>query len=156
MMFKPFIPKERRKDPMDIFSKLFSSEEPEQPSGEQEIFFLRGSATFGVQIVGEEHYQAAFEAICGPRVPNGVERFVTGWLILDDNNRRDKSAVRVEVQRKLVGYLSPEKAIRYRRGLQRQGTPKVIGQCQAIIRGGWQSSDGRKGPYHLLLDIAGL
>ena len=141
---------------MGIFSKLFSSDESEQPSGENETFFLRGSATFSVEIVGEEHCQAAFEAICGPRVPSGINRFVTAWLILDDKNRNDKTAVRVEIKRKLVGYLSRETAIRYRRGLGRRGTPKVIGQCQAVIRGGWQSSDGRKGPYHLLLDIAGL
>ena len=141
---------------MGLFSKLFSSNEPEQPSGERETFFLRGAATFNVEIKGEEHYQAAFEAICGPRVPYDVNRFVTAWLILDDTNRRDKTAVRVEVQRKLVGYLSHEAALRYRRALHRRGTPRAIGQCQAVIRGGWLSSDGRKGPYHLLLDIAGL
>ena len=147
---------DRRQDHMSIFSKLFSSDEPEEPSGEQETFFLRGAATFSVQIVGEEHYQVAFEAICGPRVANGINRFVTAWLILEDKNRHDKTAVRVEVQRKLVGYLSHEMAVRYRRGLQRSGTPRAIGQCQAVIRGGWLSSDGRKGPFHLLLDIAGL
>ena len=141
---------------MSIFSKLFSSDEPEEPSGEQETLFLRGAATFSVEIVGEEHYQAAFEAICGPRVANGINRFVTAWLILDDKNRQDNTAVRVEIQRKLVGYLRHETAVRYRRGLQRSSTPKAIGQCQAVIRGGWLSSDGRKGPFHLLLDIAGL
>jgi hypothetical protein len=141
---------------MSIFSKLFSSDEPEQSSGEHETFFLRGSEKFGVEIIGEEHFQAAFEAICGRRVPSGINRLVTAWLIPDDKNRLDKTAVRVEIQRHVVGYLSRETAIRYRRGLQRRGTPKAIGQCQAVIRGGWQSSDGRKGPYHLLLDIAGL
>ena len=141
---------------MGIFSKLFSSDEPDEQSGGYETFFLRGPATFSVEIVGEDHYQVAFEAICGPRVPSGIRRFVTAWLILDDKNRHDKTAVRVEIQRKLVGYLSRETAIRYRQQLQRRGTPKVIGQCQAVIQGGWQSSDGRKGPYHLLLDIAGL
>ena len=147
---------DRRQDHMSIFSKLFSSDEPEEPSGEQETIFLRGAATFSVEIVGEEHYQAAFEAICGPRVANGINRFVTAWLILDEKNRHDKTAVRVEVQRKLVGYLSHEMAVRYRRGLQRNGTPHAIGQCQAVVRGGWLSSDGRKGPFHLLLDIVGL
>jgi hypothetical protein len=141
---------------MGIFSKLFSSDEPDEPSSAKETFFLRGAATFSIEILGQEHYQAAFEAICGRRVPNGIERFVTAWLILDDKNRQDKSAVRVEVQRRVVGYLRHEAAIRYRQGLQRRGTPKAIGQCQAVIRGGWVSSDGRKGPYHVLLDIAGL
>jgi hypothetical protein len=141
---------------MGIFSKLFSSEEPEEPADEPEIIPLPGSAKFGLEIIGEERFQAAFEAICGPRVPHGINRFVTARLILDDKNGHDKTAVRIEIQRKLVGYLSRETAIRYRRGLQRNGTPRAIGQCQAVIRGGWLSSDGRKGPYQLFLDIAGL
>jgi hypothetical protein len=89
-------------------------------------------------------------------VPSGINRFVTAWLILEDKNRHDKNAVRVEVQRKLVGYLSRETAILYRKQLQERGTPKIIGQCQAVITGGWLSSDGRKGPYHVSLDIASL
>ena len=141
---------------MGIFSSLFSSNASQQPSGKDEIIFLRGPATFGVEIIGEEHYQAAFEAICGPRVPSGINRFVTARLILEDKNRHNKSAVRVEIQRKLVGYLSRENAILYRQQLQERGAPKAIGQCQAVIRGGWLSSDGRKGPYQVSLDIASL
>lgn len=141
---------------MGLFTSLFSSQVQEQPSGKKEVALLMGIGNFDLEIIGEAHYQAALEAICGPRVHNGINRFETAWLIMDDQNPRDKNAVRVEIRRKLVGYLSPEAAILYRQQLKARGTPKAHGQCQAVIRGGWVSSDGRKGPYRVSLDILSL
>ncbi|HJR79419.1 MAG TPA: hypothetical protein VJ821_05050 [Anaerolineales bacterium] len=133
---------------MGLFTSLFSSKVSEQPSGKNEVAVLMGIGNFDMEIAGTAHYQAALEAICGPRLSNGVNRFETACLILDDKNR-----VRVEIRRKLVGYLSPENAGRYGELLKARGTPKARGQCQAAIRGGWVSSDGRKGPYHVWLDL---
>ena len=141
---------------MGIFSSIFSSNASGQPSSKDEIFFLRGSATFGVEVVEGDHYQTVFEAICGPRVPSGIHRLVTAVLVLDDKNRQDRNAVRVEVQGKPVGHLRRETGILYRQQLQARGTPKAIGRCQAVITGGWLSSDGRKGDYEVALDIASL
>ena len=138
---------------MSLFTNLFSSIVPEQPSRRKEVVFLSGAGNFKLEIVGEARYQDALETICGPRVPQGVNRFETAWLILEDRNAQDKNAVRVEFRRKPVGYLSPEAAILYRQQLKARGMPNANGQCQAVIKGGWVSSDGRKGTYDVWLDI---
>ena len=136
---------------MSLFSSLFSSKAPELPSGKKELVYLMGTATFKVEILGEEHYQNVLEAICGPRKPQGVNCFETASLILEDKN-----AVRVEIRQKLVGYLGPETASLFRQKLIARGFPKGVGQCAAVIRGGWVSSDGRKGPYKVWLDLPSL
>jgi hypothetical protein len=141
---------------MGLFASLFSVKVPEQSSVKREVVFLMGAAKFGLEITEEEHYQTALEAICGQRIPTGVNRFETAYLILEDKNPRNKNAVRVELRGKQVGYLSPEAAIPYRRQLIAKGMPRANVQCQAVIRGGWVSSDGRKGPYEVWLDIPTL
>lgn len=141
---------------MGLFTNLFSSKAQQKPSVKKEIVILIGNAKFELEITEEERYQAALEAICGPRVARGVNRFETAWLILDDQNPRDKNAVCIVIRGKRVGYLSAEAAILYRRQLIARGQPRADGQCQAAIKGGWISSDGRKGPYCVWLDIPSL
>ena len=141
---------------MSLFTNLFSSKVPQAPSAKQDVFVLTGGLKFEVEITTEERYQAALEAISGPRVARGVNRFETARLIVEDKIPRDKKAVRVEIRGKQVGCLSPETATRYRQQLMAKGMPKANGQCQAVIRGGWISSDGRKGDYEVWLDLPTL
>jgi hypothetical protein len=141
---------------MGLFSGLFSSKVVEKKSDKKEIVVLIGGLKYQLQIMREEHYQKTLEAICGPHGPGGVKRFETAWLILEDENRRDKNAVRVEIRGRQVGNLHPESAILYRQQLMARGTPNAHGRCQAAIKGGWLSSDGRKGPYEVWLDISSL
>jgi len=141
---------------MGLFTSLFSSKVSEKPSDKKEIFVLRGGLKFELEITGEERYQSALEAICGPRVARGVNRFETARLIWEDKNPRHKDAIRVEIRGKQVGYLSPEDATVYRRQLIVRGMPKAIGECQALIRGGWVSSDGRTGDFDVWLDFPAL
>ena len=136
---------------MGLFTNLFSSKPSKQPSVKKEIVFLLGTAKFDLEIMGEEHFQAALESICGPRLPKGINRFETAWLILEDKN-----AVRVDIRGRQVGYLSPEVAAQYRRQLIARNKSRADGQCQAVIKGGWISSDGRKGPYSVWLDAPNL
>jgi hypothetical protein len=141
---------------MGLFTSLFSSKAPEKPFVKKEVVILIGNSRFEVEIIGEQHYQPALEAICGPRVPRGVNRFETAWLIWEDIRPHNRNAVHVEIRGKQVGYLSPETDILYRQQLLARGMPKANGQCQAVIKGGWVSSDGRKGPYCVSLDIPTL
>ena len=141
---------------MSLFANLFSLKAPEKSSGKKEIIVLVGAARFEQEVAVEEHHQAALEAICGPRKPRGVNRFETARLILEDKNPRSNYAVRVEIRTKPVGYLSPEDAILYRQYLMAKDTPRATGECQAAIRGGWVSSDGRKGPYEVWLDLPAM
>jgi hypothetical protein len=73
-----------------------------------------GPAKFRLEIIGEEQYQAALEALCGPHLPQGVHLYETASLILEDKNPHDQNAVRIEIQRKHVGYLSSETAMLHR------------------------------------------
>ncbi|MEO7840502.1 MAG: hypothetical protein ABIU06_14235 [Anaerolineales bacterium] len=129
---------------------------PEQQSGTKDVVFLSGGGNYKLAIVGEARNQDALETLCGPRVPTGVNRFETAWLILEDKNPQDKNAVRVEFRRKPVGYLSRETAILFRQQLKAKGKPNADGQCPAVIKGGWLSSDGRKGTYDVWLDFPTL
>lgn len=138
---------------MSLFTGLFSSKMGGQPSGKKEVAILVGAGNFELGIVGEVHYQAELEAICGPHVPKGFNRFETASLILEDKNLLDQNAVRVEIRRKHVGYLGPEAAIIFRQQLKVTGMSKANGQCQVVIKGGWLSFDGRKGDYLVWLDL---
>lgn len=139
---------------MGLFTNLFSPKVQQKPVGKKEIVMLIGNAKFELEIIGEERYQAALEAIAGPRQPRGVNRFETAWLILEDISPNGKNAVHVEIRGKKVGYLSREATIKYRQQLLAKGKPNAVGQCQALIKGGWISSDGRKGPFCVWLDIS--
>jgi hypothetical protein len=141
---------------MGLFANLFSSKAADKKSDKHDVFFLIGDLKYAVQVTGVEHYQSALEAICGPRKPGGVDRLETAWLILEEQNSRDKNAVRVEIRGRQVGYLSSESAIRFRRKRMERNLPGAIGQCQAVITGGWVSSDGRKGDYEVWLDAPSL
>jgi hypothetical protein len=141
---------------MSLFANLFSLKVQEKPSGRKEILVLVGTAKFEQEVTVEEQHQAVLEVICGPRKPRGVNRFETARLTLEEKNPQAINAVRVEMRGKPVGYLSPEDAIRYRRYLIAKDMPHATGECQAVIRGGWVSSDGRKGPYEVWLDFPTL
>ena len=141
---------------MSLFTNLFSLKVQEKSSSKKEIVVLAGVAKFEQEVAVEEHHQSALESICGPRKPRGVNRFETARLILEEKNPQSKNVVRVEIRGKLVGYLSPEDAALYRRQLIAREKPNATGECQAVIRGGWYSSDGRKGPYEVWLDLPAL
>ena len=138
---------------MGFFTNLFSLKAPETPSDKKEIVILMDTAKFELEITGEENCQAALEAICGPRHPQGANQTETALLLLEDKNGQDHNAVRVEIRRRQVGYLSPKAAILYRQHLMAKGIPNATGQCRAVIKGGWISSDGRKGLYAVWLDF---
>ena len=138
---------------MGIFTSLFGSKVQAQSPARKEIAVLVGVAKFEIEVqVGEQH-QATLEAICGPRKSKGVNRLETARVILEQKNPLDKNAVRVELRGKPVGYLRHEDAILCRQQLIARGQPHADGQCQATIRGGWISSDGRKGDFEVWLDL---
>ena len=143
---------------MSLFTSLFAPKVTEKPSHKPEIVVLVGAARYEWEIRGTERCQPILEAICGPRQSRGVRRFETARLILEDKypgerHPQDKNVVRVEIRGRTVGYLSPEDAVLYRQLLVKRDAPRGTGQCQALITGGWFSSDGRKGPYEVNLDL---
>ena len=138
---------------MGLFTDLFSFIAPKKQLGKPEVFYLMGGSTYEADIAGEENYQAALESLCGPRLPGGVYQFETARLVVSDRTNSNKNSVRVEIRGQLVGHLRLGDTIRYRRYLNAQGMPNAYGECQALIKGGWFSSDGRHGPFYVALDL---
>lgn len=81
-------------------------------------------------IVGESNYQAALKKIAGR---GDVRHSCYADLVLEDDNRHDSNAVRVDIEGRTVGYLSREHALAYRQQIGQEST------CAAVIVGG----DGR-------------
>lgn len=98
------------------------------------------SGNFPLDVVGESHYQAALERVCGGRCKDGFNKPVTATLVLENSNRNDKNAVRVDINEATVGYLSRDNARRYRKALKMPGDlrPRT---CPAVIRGGWDRAE---------------
>lgn len=120
--------------------------------GRPEVVGINGNGEFELDVVGESHYQAALEKICGPRKEKGENRIVQARLILDDHNPKDKQAVRIEIDGLLVGHLPHDAARSFRAELKRKGHASAIGTCRAKIKGGWQRK-GSTGSYGVFLDI---
>lgn len=137
---------------MGLFTDLFSSRVQQQPV-RKETLVLSGSGTFNTPVYGTDRRQDRLEAICGKRQAQGIHRVEAAYLILDDTNPREKLLVWVEIRGRRVGYLPREVAATYRQGLIDLGKAKADGQCQATLRGGWVSEDGRKGDYEVWLDL---
>lgn len=115
--------------------------------------YLEGPGLFGTAIVGESHYQAVLEYICGGRTDDGADEVVIARLVLEDENPYDTQAVRVEIEGHTVGYLSRSDARLYRERLTVAGQPRIIGQCTARIRGGWDRGPEDRGLFGVYLDI---
>ena len=83
-----------------------------------------------VSVVGESHYQPALRelAATGPNIIAG--------LVPEPANRHDPNAIQVQVQAKVVGYLSREDAIRYLPLLRRYAKEGRIVACDGFIIGG--------------------
>lgn len=142
---------------MGILTELISTFTAKPRSSEPEVIYLSGDGSYKMDITGEAEYQAALEALCGPRLPEGINQVETASLLVTDNKTGpNKDAVRVEIRGSLVGYLNPEDAIHFRGYLNTKGKPNAHGQCRAVIKGGWVYPDGSQGPYYVALDILAL
>lgn len=120
----------------------------------KEIPFVRGPGLYEVEVKGESHYQANLESLCGPRKAQGEEMETNATLHLENGNRADRNAVRVEIGGKQVGYLSRPDALTYREELKRVGQAKLqVARCNAVIRGGWRRRNGETGHYGVWLDL---
>lgn len=119
----------------------------------REVVYVEGPGEFDQEIVGESHYQRELKAICGGRTREGHRKAVRAMLILEDDNKHDPNAVRVEVQGCTVGYLTREDAQTYRRRIARAGKPDIVIECDAIIVGGWSRGLFDKGHFGVYIDL---
>jgi hypothetical protein len=114
---------------------------------------IPGRGLFSLEIVGESHYQDAFERICGARTEDGENRIVAATLVPENDNPHDPLAVRVDIDGQTVGYLSRKNAREYRQQLEDAGLTGATASCQARICGGWDRGPDDQGFYGLFLDL---
>lgn len=114
---------------------------------------LRGPGNFDVDVVGESNYQDALESICGGRDEDGARKEIKALLILEDDNRHDNLAVRVDINGQTIGYLARATARQYRTRLKEAGHPRLTGRCDAIIVGGWDRGKRDRGHFGVKLDL---
>lgn len=117
------------------------------------ITYLAGPKTFSIDVVGESHYQAALESICGGRTDQGYEKIVEAVLVHEDDNPYDNKAIRVDIQGKTVGHLSRENARQFRNRLEKAGYKGITATCSAIVVGGWDRGNGDTGHFGVRLDL---
>lgn len=108
----------------------------------------QSTGTFNIGIVGESFRRRELESICGKRRPEGYEVDVTALLVCEKFNAYDPMAVHVEVDKKIVGYLSRRDARRYRR---KYG--ELTRAAKAHITGGWNRGGGLVGYFGVRLDL---
>jgi hypothetical protein len=107
-----------------------------------------------LDIVGEQSYQDALRKIGAPFTEEGPTNLDhLAVLIAEPSNRYDKNAIRVQIDRQRVGYLSRENALLY--------GPVVIWALQhnrflvahAKLTGGWNRGEGDRGSIGVKLHV---
>jgi len=98
---------------------------------------LVGDGDYAVEVSGGTNYAASFEKICGKRTADCINRKTEASLILKDDKRLDKQAVRVSIESYTVGYLPRAAARNFWRAAEAVGFGRVmVFECAAHIRGG--------------------
>ena len=114
---------------------------------------LTGPGTYQTEVVGESHYQAALEEICGGKSEDGKHVKTEASLVLEKNNRYDRNAIRVDIQGKTVGYLQLEIAAVLRKQLRKDGLREDTLAVDALIQGGFELQDGSFASFGVKIDL---
>jgi hypothetical protein len=101
------------------------------------------------EVVGESKYQDNLRALY--KSLGGTEHDIkaTATLVPEEGNQFDTNAVKVEINRRTVGYLTKQMAIEYRAAV---GT--TSGQCGVKIVGGFLLGDGTRASFGAKLNIS--
>lgn len=126
--------------PMGFFSRIFRS---------NRVPALAPGRGWVVPVVGEAAYQDALRSAYRKNGGDGHDLKIVAVLIPEDGNRFDANAVRVEIGRRMVGYLPRELAVQYRAALG-----ETAGECIAKIVGGFEMDDGTSAHFGVKLNLA--
>ncbi|HEY9152497.1 MAG TPA: hypothetical protein VIN60_06390 [Anaerolineales bacterium] len=126
----------------------------------QVLYFTAGpDKEFPLPVEGWNHHQqninsvGRFNEIVGKEEMGYLNDKFRARLILEDDNKYDLgNAVRVEIDSKLVGYLSRDNAKIYRKSLIKLGQANVIGECKAGVAGRREAL-GKPMVYRVWLDM---
>jgi len=114
---------------------------------------LTGIGLFMVDVVGESNYQENLERIAGGKKTESADMVVAASLVLEDDNRFDGNAVRVDICGLTVGYLDKSTAKGFRAFIENNQYPGNSFGCRAQINGGWDRGNGDTGLFGVCLDL---
>ncbi len=112
-----------------------------------------GRGTYDHEVETSPEHQGALFRLAGGEKRNGVTKEVLAKLHLDNSNRADKTAVRVSVRGRTVGYMSPSDARAYREGIRAAGYAEITALCDAIIVGGRKKGIDSREHFGILLNL---
>lgn len=91
-------------------------------------------------MAGESHYQDALRALLGGSPEGEVRHECTAALVPEPDNPHDPNAVMVQIEGRLVGYLSRADAVAYAPLVQSLATRGRTAVCEAMVAGRGDSS----------------
>lgn len=134
---------------MGLLARLFGTQRQALP-GEAEPRF-GPKVVERIAVVGESNYQPALRAICGTKVGEAVRFECFAALVPEPDNPYDSNAVRVEIQGKLVGYLSRADAEELNEAIVDATQREQNGLVRAMIAG---REDGETTNLGVFLELA--
>jgi hypothetical protein len=129
---------------MGLISKIFKG---------KEAVFVKGDGGFDLEIVGESNYTKNLKNLCGGYSKDGSHINEKAVLHYENNNAYDKQAIRVDINGKTVGYLTPEDARLYRKKIRKIGHEGITVLCNAVIVGGKKLGLMNKTAFSVWLDF---
>lgn len=114
-----------------------------RPVGPRVVSANLYSGDEGLEVVGENNYQAHLWEICGGVLGDRIRHEVVAALVPEPENEYDANAISVQVDGRTVGYLARAEAIEYGPGLL--GLMRDTGAhvaLKGVIVGGGQYDDG--------------
>ena len=115
---------------------------------------LVGTGKFAVEVVGNRDEAGGLEAICRSRTEGGIDMLLRARLILENDDKFERQAIRVSIRGHTVGYLARANARDFRRAAMYVGLGRtLVFECAAVIRGGRDSDHGTCGNYSVWLDL---
>jgi hypothetical protein len=133
-----------RIDAMGLISKVFRG---------KEAVSIKGDGGFDLEIVNESNYIKNLKSLCGGYSKEGSHLKVKAELHYENNNTYDKQAIRVDINKKTVGYLAPEDARLYRKRIKKIGHGEITVLCDAAIVGGKKVGLFEKSAFSVWLDL---
>jgi len=110
---------------------------------------------FQVEVMNESRYQPVLQELAGAHGEQAAAAPYLATLLPDEHNAYENAAVAVFLAGRMVGYLSPREAVKFREHLRRREIPGQLSTVDAQVRGGalWQ---GKRLSYVVALDLEPL
>ena len=114
---------------MGFFSRLFGSRPPSETKPTATGAGLAWSGSYNFRILGGAERQRELEELFNGFTGGGPERYCMASLVREAND-----AVRVHINNRTVGYLSPAEAAEYCQRMRAMGKgDEIEGVCMALI-----------------------